>query len=223
MLSRLLKDAAADAQPLILRRCALPARDGPEEASSHSSPASEEVSQLRAALSNLTIHASEQAKQAYDAGCRAGETAAKKHVEGELRGVIEKFGAAVSEVAQNRAEVMFRAEADTIRLAVEIARRILHRELSTDVSALESLIKAALKKLQSQEIYRVRVHPGQEQLLQTCLEESGRGQAIAVIGDPLQPEGGALFEINGGALDASVETQVREIERALMDQLEARV
>ena len=183
----------------------------------------DEISQLRAAVGNLTMRATEQAKQSYDAGYRAGETAATKRLEGEIRGVVEKLGAAVSEVTQSRAEVMRRAEADTVRLAVEIARRILHRELSTDMSALEALIQAALRKLQTQEVYRVRVHPGQEQLLKACLLEAGRGQDVAVIGDPLQPEGGALFEINGGALDASVETQVREIERALMDQLDARV
>ena len=46
---------------------------------------------------------------------------------------------------------------------------------------------------------------------------------IAVVGDPMQPQGGAVFEISRGSLDASVETQLAEIERGLIDQLEARV
>jgi flagellar assembly protein FliH len=99
----------------------------------------------------------------------------------------------------------------------------LHRELSIDGSALEALIKAALEKLQSQEAYRVRVHPDQEKVVRACLDRTGRGQAIAVVGDPMQPQGGAVFEISRGSLDASVETQLAEIERGLIDQLEARV
>jgi flagellar assembly protein FliH len=122
-----------------------------------------------------------------------------------------------------RAETIRRAEGDTVRLAIEIARRVLHRELSIDGSALEALIKAALEKLQSQEAYRVRVHPDQEKVVRACLDRTGRGQAIAVVGDPMQPQGGAVFEISRGSLDASVETQLAEIERGLIDQLEARV
>jgi flagellar biosynthesis/type III secretory pathway protein FliH len=173
-------------------------------------------------VADLTLHAKEQARQAYEAGRLAGEAAAVDRLEAEVRSVSEKLGAAISEVAQTRAAVIRRAEGDTVRLAVEIARRILHRELSTDVTAFESLIKAALQKLQALEIYKVRVHPDQEQLVRTCLEQAGRGQGLAVTGDSMQPKGGAVFEIGSGALDASVETQVREIERALTDQLEAR-
>jgi flagellar biosynthesis/type III secretory pathway protein FliH len=43
-----------------------------------------------------------------------------------------------------------------------------------------------------------------------------------VISDPVQREGGAVFEIGRGSLDASVETQLAEIERGLIDKLEAR-
>ena len=44
-------------------------------------------------------------------------------------------------------------------------RRVLHRELSVDPGALGDLVKAALAKLSTQEIYRVRVHPEQEKLM----------------------------------------------------------
>jgi flagellar biosynthesis/type III secretory pathway protein FliH len=68
----------------------------------------------------------------------------------------------------------------------------------------------------------VRVHPDQEKVVRACLDQTGRGQAISVIADPVQPKGGAIFEISRGALDASVETQLTEIEHGLIEQLEAR-
>jgi flagellar assembly protein FliH len=92
-----------------------------------------------------------------------------------------------------------------------------------DTNALEALTKAALHKLQSQEIHRVRVHPDQEKLVRASLQQTGRGQAIEVIADPSLPPGGILFDIGRGALDASVGTQLDEIERGLTDQLDNRL
>ena len=91
-----------------------------------------------------------------------------------------------------------------------------------DTSLAPTLIRAALEKLQAQEVYRVRVHPEHQLVLRACLEESGRGGNIEVLSDPLQARGGAVFEMSRGSLDASVETQLREIERGLVDQLQER-
>ena len=161
-------------------------------------------------------------RQAYEAGFRAGEESARQALEAGVRETMQHLADALADLAGTRTETIHRAEADTVRLSIEIARRVLHRELSVDGSALEALVKAALDKLQAQEVYRVRVHPDQEKPVRACLDQTGRGQAIAVVGDPLQPQGGVVFEISRGALDASVETQLAEIERGLIDKLELR-
>jgi flagellar assembly protein FliH len=161
-------------------------------------------------------------RQAYESGFREGEAAARQSAESQVREAVEKLAATVAEVAATRSDAIRRAEADTVRLSIEIARRILHRELSLDTSALEALIRAALEKLRSQEVYRVRVHPDQEQLVRACLQQIGRDPDIEVVSDASQPRGGAVFEISRGSLDASVETQLREIEHGLADHLEER-
>jgi len=166
--------------------------------------------------------AEQRAKESWQQGFDAGDAAARQKLEGEIRARFEKLAATIAEVAGLRSETIRRAEADTVRLSIEIARRVLHRELSVDSSALEALIKAALEKLRQQEVYRVRVSPGEEKLMRSCLEQAGRGQAIEVVADPSQSRGGVFFEISRGALDASVDTQLREIERGLTDELRIR-
>jgi flagellar assembly protein FliH len=161
-------------------------------------------------------------RQAYESGFREGEAAARQRAESQVREAVEKLAATVVEVASTRSDAIHRAEADMVRLSIEIARRILHRELSLDTSALEALIRAALEKLRSQEVYRVRVHPDQEQLVRACLRQIGRDPDIEVVSDASQPRGGAVFEISRGSLDASVETQLREIERGLADRVGGR-
>ena len=217
MRAKLLKDPAAAAQPAPWSSNATvlsPASESPMRPPRYQ----DEIARFCARIAELEAVAESKSRQAYDAGFRAGGEAAQARVEATLCQLADTIG----ELSATRAETIRRAEADTVRLALEIARRVLHRELAMDTSALEALVHAALEKLQNQEVYRVRVHPSQEKVVRACLDQSGRGQSIAVVSDPLQREGGAVFEISRGSLDASVETQLAEIERGLIDKLEAR-
>jgi flagellar assembly protein FliH len=223
MLARLLPDSVSDWKALAVRRCAtLPVRTSTPAPAHDDSALLADAAQLRGKLAEMDASAEQRARQAYDSGFHAGEIETRQKLESEVRLSIERLAAAIAEVPQARAETIRRAEGDTVRLAIEIARRVLHRELSTDSSALGALVKAAMEKLQGQEIYRVRVHPDQENMIKSCLVQASRGQSVEVIADPIQPKGGVVFEIAQGTLDASVETQLREIEHGLADQLEVR-
>jgi flagellar assembly protein FliH len=215
--AKVLEESVAGVQSLPWRQHGQPV-PGHERQKRGGPAVSNEVRQLRAKIEELTAEIAQKSAEAYEKGVRA----ARQSLEGEVRSAVETLATTIAEVASTRAETIRRAEADVVRLSIEIARRVLHRELAVDSSALEALIKAAIEKLQQQEVYRVRVHPDQERLVRGCLEQAGRGQGIEVIGDPKQSKGGAFFEISRGALDASVDTQLREIEHGLIDELHAR-
>jgi flagellar assembly protein FliH len=183
---------------------------------------SAELQELRSRVDELTSQLDAATKDAWGQGFRAGEAAARKSLEAELRETISALAGKISEIAAQGPEAIRRAEADTVHLAIEIARRVLHREISVDRSALSALVGAALEKLRNQEIHRVRIHPDLEKLMKSSLEQFGRSSAIEVVPDPLLPRGGVTFEIARGALDASVDTQLREIERGLVDEIRTR-
>lgn len=189
---------------------------------SPSQASSAEVQELRSQVEQLTGLLDRSKKDAWEQGFRAGDTATRQSLEAELRETVSALAGTISEIAAQRNETIRRAEADTVRLAIEIARRVLHREISVDPAALSALVAAALEKLRNQEIYRVRIHPDLEKLLQSSLAQSGRSAAVEVLPDPSLPRGGVTFEINRGTLDASVDTQLREIERGLTDQIRIR-
>jgi flagellar assembly protein FliH len=211
MLSKVLNPAPSDIRPVMFRRggnfVAVPAAD-PQSA-------------LQAEITRLNSELAQHSRRDYENGFQAGQAAARKMLEAEVQGAVERLAASVADVAGARADTLRRAEEDTVRLAMEIARRVLHRELNTDPQALEALARAALEKLQSQEIIRVRVNPEQEPTLRRCLDQTGRGAAVEVVADPQQARGAAVFETARGTLDASVDTQLQEIERGLADQLGA--
>jgi flagellar assembly protein FliH len=219
--SRVWKQGAVGVSPIPWRGSARGApRIAPDEPARPES--ADEISRLRTQLAELASARELDRRQAYESGYQAAEAATSRHADETVRAVVERLAEAVAEISSLRAETIARAESDTVRLAVEIARRILHREIALDPSALHALIKAALEKLRSQEISRIRIHPDLEGVLRTALGQAGRTQSIEIVCDPAQPEGGAVFEISQGALDASVDTQLREIERGLADRLETR-
>jgi flagellar assembly protein FliH len=181
-----------------------------------------DAARLRAQLDELTAGMEQKVRAAAEQAFREGENTARQKLEAQSRAALEKLAAGILSVEQERTDALRRAESDAVRLAVEIARRVLHRELSVDPGALEGLVKAALEKLVNHEILRVRVHPALEKLLAESLARTSRSKSIEVVADPSQPPGGVVFEISRGALDASLDTQLREIERGLIDELRTR-
>ncbi|MCS6954408.1 MAG: FliH/SctL family protein [Bryobacteraceae bacterium] len=154
-------------------------------------------------------------REAREAGRREGEAAAQQHLEA----VVERLARSIEELSSLRARLRRQAEADLVRLAVAIARRILRRELTLDPEAVAGLVHAALQRLAGQEISRVRVHPELAHAVRTVLAQNCGAQSAEVVADARLEFGAVRFETERGDLDASVETQLAEIERGLADRL----
>ncbi|MBI4877585.1 MAG: hypothetical protein HY822_23385 [Acidobacteria bacterium] len=156
---------------------------------------------------------------------RRGAAEARRQLEAETRAraepLLERLAGSLASIAALRARIRTETEAEVVRLAVAIARRVLHRELTLDPDAIQGLVKAALQKLQAREIQRVRLHSGQQAFVRETLSRLVPSGALEVVVDPgLQP-GDVIFETAQGDLDASIDTQLREIERGFADRLEA--
>lgn len=158
-------------------------------------------------------------REAHAAGVSEGEAEGRKRAAAETQAAIERMARSIEEMAGLRARLRKEAEADLVHLALAIARRILCRELAVDPDAMHGLVLGALEKLQGQEICRVRVHPAHAPLVSQCLRQAIPAAPVEVIPDASREPGAVVFETERGSLDASVETQLREIERGLADRL----
>ena len=158
-------------------------------------------------------------RQAHDAGFREGEAAGRAQAQAALGPVMERMAQSIEELARLRPRLREQAEADLVRLAVAIARRVVRRELTVDPDAITGLVKAALEQLAAHEGVRVHVHPEHEAAVRACLAATGSAADIEVTGDAALERGSAVFETARGSLDASAETQLAEIERGLTDRL----
>jgi len=161
----------------------------------------------------------ERVRQARAAGLREGEAAERNRGAAELKATLDRLAQSIQELAGWRARLRREAEADLVRLALEIARRVVRREIAVDPDALRGLAAAALEKLRGQDISRVKVHPSHAALLAACLKQAPGGNTVEVVADASREPGALIFETARGNLDASVDAQLQEIERGLVDRL----
>jgi flagellar assembly protein FliH len=154
-------------------------------------------------------------REAFEQGVAAG----RKEAEQQILPAFEKMARNLADLARLRESLREEALHDLVRLATLIAARVIHREVVIDPDALAGLVKASFSKLQSREISRVRMHPGLESLVRKCLEQCGSPKNLILSADPSLNPGELFFDTSQGLLDASVDTQLREIERGLIDKL----
>jgi flagellar assembly protein FliH len=155
--------------------------------------------------------------QAFQAGRREGDSMARQELSARLDTVCEKFARTIDELAGLRTRIRRESEEDVVKLSAAIGRKILHRELTIDPDALHGLVKAAMQRVDARDVNRVRVHPEDLPNIQRAMAAVSTARNIEMVPDSSLERGAAIFETTRGNLDASIETQLREIERGFTD------
>ena len=173
---------------------------------------------LQARIRELENLVEVRAKEAYARGSREAEQQAIARIEP----AIQRFAAGAHELAATRPRARREAEEDVVMLAVAIARKLLHREIAVDPESLLGLVKAALQRIDIRELHRIRVSPEDARALEEALNGPGSQRRIEISVDQNLERGAAIFETTRGNLDASIDTQLKEIERGFLDLVKAR-
>ena len=171
-----------------------------------------EIAELQRARQSESARARQ---EGFQEGLRQG----KEQSAAEVKNASLRLADAMQEMAAFKKKMRREAEAEVVKLSLAIARRILHREVNADPDSIRGIVHAALEKLGRREILRVRVHTGAVQAIQAILEQAGSSGSIEVVADPRMAPGGLIFETSLGELDASVDTQLNEIQRGFADRL----
>ncbi len=215
-------DAARPVEPVpwkIVARGGSPAERGGAPDDRGDRAAQAELESLRARIAQIERESQQREQQAFAAGYRKGEAAGQEQAAARLDPVVEQFARTVNDLSQMRKTLRRDAEQDVVKLALAIARRIVHREMSIDREAILGVVKAALEKLEGREVDRVLVSPEDAEVVKKHFERLGRRGNIEVVAESRLGRGAAVFETSRGRLDASVDTQLEEIQRGLADKL----
>ena len=135
--------------------------------------------------------------------------------------MLEQFSKSLEELRSLRRGILSTSEREVIRLALEIARKVVKREITIDEEIILTLVRVALKRVSDQTLFTVRLNPKDCSIVK---RHQSIGNAADFLNDGIRlaedaqiSRGGCVIETESGLVDARVEEQFREIEKGFLD------
>lgn len=167
---------------------------------------------------NLISRAREEAQSIKEAAAKEG------YQEGLLQAKadIEDVKNALTSFVGTKQEVFEYIAPDILEISVEIAQKIIKKELQQDPTIILDNIMEILKGLSKEETkITLRVNPSQVSLLKSeipnAMNNVGLDAKVLIVPDDTVMEGGCMVITTNGVIDATIETQLAVISEALKE------
>ncbi len=158
-------------------------------------------------------------REAFEKGFASGERAGMQMAEKKTEAVLKRFAKSLERVGQLREELIGRCEKDLVALSLEIAKKLVHREINIDQSIIATFVRVALEKLNVDSRVTVFLNPIDCDYLRRNLEDAfAQGQDIDLTLKAREDinRGDCLIESEYGSIDARIPEQFKEIEKGLL-------
>ena len=111
---------------------------------------------------------------------------------------------------------------EILGISIEIAKKIIKKELQQDPSLILENIAQILRDLSREETkITIQVHPSQAGLLKQevpqTAQQLGLDARIYIVADDSVSEGGCIVTTTNGVIDASIDTQLAVVQEALRE------
>ncbi len=153
-------------------------------------------------------------------GRKTGEAAARSEFEARIGGLNGALQHILSELSFRRQTIQAQAEADMLALALEIAKKIVKREVEVDEKFVVPLIMEAVALTNKRNDLVIKVNPAnvkavEEEIptLNAIFNDIGR---VSISADESIEAGGIKVISRDGEVDLSLEEQFASLERALV-------
>lgn len=190
--------------------------------------------QAQQMLNELAEQAQAQAQQmhqaayqeGHEAGVQAGMEAGQQAGMEQSMAFINHLKIQFIELVQLKRNVMAQMEPEVVRLALEIAQKIVGQELQTNKEMIVGIVRGGLSTLKERDEITIRVNPQEYDAIkahQTEFESMIEGlQRFDVLSDGAIEPGSCAIETNMGNVDARISTQFEAIRLALEDMIKIR-
>ncbi|MCA9728809.1 MAG: FliH/SctL family protein [Candidatus Eisenbacteria bacterium] len=127
----------------------------------------------------------------------------------------------ILELASAQQRLLDESRTQLLQLSVKLAQKILGHELQSRPESLGDLVLKAVRGLPQQGKVQVRVRPADLESLRAqktrLLAEIGQRAELEIREDSSIELGGCIVETPVGIIDARIETQLRVLEKILLD------
>ena len=159
--------------------------------------------------------------EAYQKGYRLGEIAGREAAVKEMEATMEKYADSFQEICGMKSTLYEQAEREVVKLAMEVAKKIVNREIQADPNIIQTLVRVALSRVAERTSVTVRLNPVDYKYLMERNGGNGKDEWCDVLlqSDNSIKRGGCLVETSCGDIDARMEEKFRELENAFFEDL----
>lgn len=167
---------------------------------------------------NLISRAREEAAAIKEAASKEGYQAGLEQAADD----IQELRNSISVFLNSNQEVYEQIAPEILSVSIEIAEKIIKKEVSESPEVLINTVIEVLKGLSKEEAkIMLRVNPVQVDILKQSVPEilslTGLDAKISILADENVSEGGCLVTTTNGVVDATIETQLSVVSEALRE------
>ncbi|HBT47694.1 MAG TPA: hypothetical protein DEA73_07450 [Peptococcaceae bacterium] len=153
-----------------------------------------------------------------EAGFRAGAAEAET-LRQEAEGLRRQAEKVLEEARAAYRDTLRAAEGDIVELALEVASKIIKRQVELSPEVVLDIAKGAVQRVAEGQIYTIYAAPSDVDFLrqrrEELLQDMGAGIRLQIVPDEAIHPGGFRVETENGFVDATVESQLQEARRIL--------
>lgn len=156
-------------------------------------------------------------QDAFQKGLLEARAKINEEVDAAASDLREQFVRTLTELESLYPLIATRSERDLVKLALEIARKVVHREVTTDPDIVISLARVALERLHPRAVATVLLHPDDFEYVSAHRQSLSGSNAIEIVADRAVGRGGCIIQSEHGDIDARIEQQFASIERGFFE------
>ena len=130
--------------------------------------------------------------------------------------LAKKLASTLDDLVRVRDQMIRHTEKQMVQLALAVARRVVHREVTVDPTTMLTMMRVVLERVSDAARVSVRLNPADHQAVTAALADAPTSDQVTITADPRVPRGGCKVESEYGDIDAGVDAQIQEIARALL-------
>ena len=154
-------------------------------------------------------------QEAFEAGVQAGLAQGREEARKPAEREVQRALSLVAQTEQIRLGSAHQAEFNVVELALAMAKKIIHREVSLDTGIILEQVRQLIQSVEEKGLITVRAHPSEIERLQSfrafVVGADGEPARLNIEGDETIQAGGCIVESSQYFIDATVETQLEKI------------
>lgn len=165
-------------------------------------------------------------KEGYDAGLDKGYFEGLEKGKTEMDHKYESLSNTLTKITENalteKHKIIKNTEDDIVKLAVDIAKKVVGQEMKGNSDIVVNFVKEAIKMLENKEKIIIYCHPEDIELIKSHREDfiklTDLTEALHILPDDMLERGECRLESNSEIVDTDINYQFGEIKKKLSSQ-----